>query len=358
MDGEAQVRRKPSRCQGSLAHGLRGFHPLFLGWVLLFSLAALAALPPDAWCGESRLKAASFLPQWKPQAQFAGYYMAHEQGLYRKHGIDLTLLPGGPQNGALEGLMKGRATFATLWLSTAVQQRGRGVPLLNVAQVVQRSALMLVAKQTRGIRRVQDVNGKKVGLWGGDFQIQPLALLRKYALDVRIVPQSYSVNLFLRDGVDVASAMWYNEYHTILNAGLDADELFPIFFHEHGLNFPEDGIYVIEGTQRGDPDLTRAFVEASLEGWLYAFAHPAETLDVVLKHMTAAKIPADRVHQEWMLARMKDLILPRGERDAPLGVLSRADYDRVGSELRRAGLMERVPDFTAFQLGRFTHVPK
>jgi NitT/TauT family transport system substrate-binding protein len=67
--------------------------------------------------------------------------------------------------------------------------------------------------------------------------------LRKYDLTVQVVPQSFSVNLFLRDGVDVASAMWYNEYHTILNCGIDPDELTTFFFHEHGLNFPENGIY-------------------------------------------------------------------------------------------------------------------
>jgi len=67
--------------------------------------------------------------------------------------------------------------------------------------------------------------------------------LRKYDLTVQVVPQSFSVNLFLRDGVDVASAMWYNEYHTILNCGIDPDEPTTFFFHEHGLNFPENGIY-------------------------------------------------------------------------------------------------------------------
>jgi len=60
------------------------------------------------------------------------------------------------------------------------------------------------------------------------------------------------VNLFLRDGVDVVSAMWYNEYHTIINSGLNPDELTTFFFHEHGLNFPEDGIYTLEETFKRD----------------------------------------------------------------------------------------------------------
>jgi NitT/TauT family transport system substrate-binding protein len=112
------------------------------------------------------------------------------------------------------------------------------------------------------------MNGKKVGLWGPIFQIQPKAFIKKYNLNVKIIRQSFSVNLFLRDGVDVASAMWYNEYHTILNSGLNPDELTTFLFHQHGLNFPEDGIYTMKDTFQRDPDLCKAFVKASIEGWL------------------------------------------------------------------------------------------
>ena len=56
--------------------------------------------------------------------------------------------------------------------------------------------------------------------------------------------------------------MWYNEYHTIINSGLNPDELTTFFFHEHGLNFPEDGIYTLGETFKKDPALAWAFVKA------------------------------------------------------------------------------------------------
>jgi len=59
----------------------------------------------------------------------------------------------------------------------------------------------------------------------------PRAFFEKYDLDVQVVRQSFSVNLFLRNGVDVASAMWYNEYHQLLNAGLNPEELTTFFFN-------------------------------------------------------------------------------------------------------------------------------
>ena len=313
----------------------------------VFLLITLVLISARASAGERTLKKATFIPQWVPQAQFAGYYMAREKGIYKKHGLDLSIIPGGPERQSSDFLKDRKADFATMWLSAGISQRAEGVKVVNIGQVMQRSALMLVAKKSSGIKSPGDMNGKKVGLWDPIFQIQPRAFFRKYDLKVKVIRQSYSVNLFLRDGVDVASAMWYNEYHTILNCGLNADELTTFFFHEHGLNFPEDGIYALEETFQKDPELCASFVKASLEGWHYAFAHPEETLRVVMKNLKKEHIPATLVHQKWMFERMKDLILPEHDH-IPMGQLKKEDYDRVAKGLRDNGMIKQIPEFSSF----------
>ena len=313
--------------------------------IILFLFLLLQGLPLEG-SGQS-LKKATFIPIWVPQAQFAGYYVAYEKGFYEKKGIDLTIIPGGPDRPASQFLTSGKADFATLWLATAMRMRANGQEIINIGQIIQRSALMLIAKKSSHITKPEDLNGKKIGLWGEDFQIQPKAFFRRYSLDVKIVPQSFSVNLFLRGGVDVASAMWYNEYHTIVNSGLNPDELTTFWFHEHGLNFPEDGIYTLEKTFKKDPALARAFVKGSIEGWLYAFSHPDEALDIILKYIAQAKIPANRIHQKWMLNRMKDLVSPP-DHPGPMGMLEPRDYERVDYELKESDLVKRTPGYLSF----------
>jgi NitT/TauT family transport system substrate-binding protein len=292
----------------------------------------------------------SLLPQWIPQAQFAGYMVAQDKGFYRDAGLDLTLMRGGPENPALEMLRKGEATFCISWLSTAARSRAEGVPLVNIGQIVQRSALLLVAKKSTGIKAVSDLHGKNIGCWEGDFRIQPLALFRIHDLTVRLVPMYSTTNLFLKGGVSAMAAMWYNEYHTILNSGLDPGELTLLFFSELGLNFPEDGLYCLEDTCNAHPEVCTRLVEASLRGWLYAFDHQDEALDIVMKHADAASTGTNRAHQRWMLARMKDLILPDGDR-AGLGNLREKDYDRVTEVLKDLKLIEHVPRFGEFYRG-------
>lgn len=306
--------------------------------ILLLCATASAAEP---------IKKATFIPLWLPQAQFAGYYMAAEKGIYLKHGIDLTIINGGPTRSPAEYLRDGRADFAALWLTTALQLRDEGLPLVHIAQIVQQSSMLLVARKDLGIRTLTDLEGKKVGLWGGDFDIPSQSVFAQQRLTVKPVQQSATVNLFLRGGVVAASAMLYNEYHTLLNAGLNADELTVFPLKDHGANYPEDGLYTLENTVARDPELVAVFVRASLEGWDYAFAHPEETLDVILRILKEASLPANRMHQRWMLARMQELMRPADSQDA-VGTLNRKDYQVVTQELRRRGLTREVRDYDIF----------
>lgn len=320
-------------------------HQVF--WRVLFGLILLLGASPLPAMADGPLKKARLMLIWCPQAQFAGYYMAREKGIYARHGIDLTIIEGGPGRSPLQSLLYGETEFAVLWLATALKQQETGLALVNLAQIIQRSSLMLVARKTSGIAAPKDLQGRKVGVWDDELALPILAFLEKYRLKVRRIPQAYTVNLFLRGGVDAVSAMWYNEYHTILSAGIDPEELQIFSLHEHGISVPEDGLYTLENVYQRDPALARAFARASLEGWQYAFAHPEETVEVMLRVMREAKVPASRSHQQWMLARMRDLVLPE-DPTVPLGRLQLHGFEAAGRILRDHGVIGSLPDYRAF----------
>ncbi len=307
-------------------------------------LALLLAFPAPA----RAIEKATLVVQWTPQAQFAGFYVAQDKGFYKEAGIYLHILSGGPDILASEYLATGRADFATLFLSTGIQRRNT-LPIVNIGQFVQHSALMLISRRSSGIEKIEDLDGKKVGLWANEFQIQARALFRKKNLNVTVVPQSDSLDLFMRGGVQAASGMWYNEYHTLLTYGLEPEELKPFFFNEYGLNFPEDGIYCLEKTADLKPELCRALVKATARGWMYAFNHPEEALDSIIKRMREARVPANRAHQRWMLARMENVIL--SDNVPTMGVLRQEDYDNVVKTLKETGFTDKAPLFPEFYRG-------
>jgi len=332
---------------GTLPEPLSGFNPL-PGKLLaaVFALLLLASAVPAQPLLEGAPRRVRFIPQWSPQAQFAGYYAAKDKGFYAKRGLDVEMLKGGPDDPASEALAEGEADFASMFLSNGLILRSRGIPVVNVAQIVRRSALMLVAKKSSGILAPEDLDGRRVSLWP-EFSAQPLAFFRRFDLDVGTVRQGYTLNLFLMDGVDAASAMWYNEYHAILNSGVNADELTAFFLADYGFNFPEDGIYCPESLVRDNPELVRDFVQASLQGWRYVFDHPEEALDMVMKRVLEANLPTNRVHQKWMLERMRDIVEPP-DSQAPLGRLSEEEYEFVAAELLKNGIVTATVPYKVF----------
>ncbi|MBM9518889.1 ABC transporter substrate-binding protein [Desulforhopalus vacuolatus] len=276
--------------------------------------------------------------QWYPQTQFAGYYMAKKKGFYAANGLNVEILHGDADSNSLDRVISGEAEFGTAFLSTAMQRWSQGAPLVNIAQIVQRSALMLVVRKASGIKTINDLDGARIGTWGDTFQLQPEALFLREKLHVTFVRQSPSFELFMRGGLDATLAMWYNEYHRLIAYGLNPDEMTTFFFSDLNLNQPEDGIYCLDSTLKNAPESAAALVKASVQGWEYAFAHPDETVDSILDIMKKQKVQANRAQQTWMLARMRDIILV-GKQSRLTPVLNPVDFDSTQRELLRSGVI-------------------
>jgi len=302
--------------------------------LLLAILTCVLAVPAAA----GDLKTVRLALQWYPQTQFAGYYMAREKGIFAQYGLDVDIMHGSADSDSLERVVSGQADFGTAFLSTAMERRSKGDQLVNIAQIVQRSALMLVARKNSGIKTIKDLDGARIGTWGSKFQIQPQSLFLRENLHVTFVRQSPSFELFMRGGLDATLAMWYNEYHRLMAYGLNPEEMTTFFFSDLDLNQPEDGIYCLESTLNKSHDTAAALVQASVKGWEYAFAHPEETVDTLLAIMKDNKVRANRAHQTWMLARMRDIILVqnRSKMDTRL---DHVDFDNTKIELLRTGVI-------------------
>lgn len=286
--------------------------------------------------------------QWVHQAQFAGYYVALENGYYSRRGLDVEILRGGPGRSPESLLLAGQADIGTFFLTGALTALARGTPLVHLAQVVNRSDLMLVAWKDAGIFGPRDLDGQRVSVWGDDFSAAFLGLFGALGIKPNLVPQYWSTSLFLKRGVAACAAMSYNEYHSIIQAGAEPENLTPIFLRDYGFGFPEDGIYCLGDFAREHPDAARAFTEASMEGWKRAASSREEALEAVMRRVREAHVPTNRAHMRWMLQTILPSIFPEREGAWTPGVLSRQDYQRTVHALVASGVIRTAPSFEEF----------
>ncbi|MEM1152991.1 MAG: ABC transporter substrate-binding protein, partial [Pseudomonadota bacterium] len=336
----------------SKGHTLRSqlfFNPLCC-FLLVFLLSATSSARADS------LDPFRFQLLWTPQAQFLGYYVADVLGYYEEEGLAVDIIPGGPTTQTTELLLSRDVDAVNEWLSTALAARQSGLPIINVAQLLQHTGFALICHRDRGIRQPLDLKGKVIGVWNNGTHT-PVATwlaqngvsLDDIPLSARLVEQAMDVVEAWNDpAIDCVSAMSYNEYWTLLEYAGSPTELTIFDFSDLGFDFLEDGIYVDE-RRLNEPefrDRLARFLAASLRGWEYALQRPEESITM----LTALFPELDRRQQIHMINDIARLI---DADELPLGYMRVEAYDQtVGLFLPN---YSRVP-FLASREGRgWTH---
>jgi NitT/TauT family transport system substrate-binding protein len=242
------------------------------------------------------------------------------------------------------------------WMPSALAAREKGVKLVNIAQMFQRSGMELTCRKDSGIRTPADFKGKTLGVWFAGNEYPFLAWMSKlgYRTDgspngVKVLKQGFNVDPLLQKQAACISTMTYNEYWQLIEAGMKPDQLMVFKYEDQNVATLEDGLYATEATLQDPAKLDRLarFLKASVKGWQYATEHQDEAVKIVLDNDTAgAQTPA---HQKRMMSEIAKLLTP-----APhgMGYLEEAAYTRTVQELMAGG---SDPVITKTPEGAWTH---
>ncbi|MBJ3764258.1 ABC transporter substrate-binding protein [Maribius pontilimi] len=276
--------------------------------------------------------------KWVTQAQFAGYYVAEDQGFYDEENLNVTILPGGPDIAPPQVLAGGGADVMVDWMPSALSAREKGLPIVNIAQPFKTSGLMLTCWKDTGITGPEDFAGRTIGVWffGNEYPFLSWMSQEGIPTDasddgITVLKQGFNVDPLLQRQADCISTMTYNEFGQVLDAGVTEDELVTFKYEDQGVATLEDGLYVLEQNLE-DPafvDKMTRFVRASMKGWKWAEENPEEAAMIVLDNdETGAQTEAHQVRMMGEIAK-----LTAGSN----GALDEADYRRTVDTLLAGG---------------------
>ncbi|MCL7465036.1 ABC transporter substrate-binding protein [Phaeovulum sp. NW3] len=316
----------------------------------LMTGVALAALTGSAAWAADEVK---LQLKWVTQAQFGGYYVALDKGFYEEEGLDVTILPGGPDIAPPQVMAGGGADVMVDWLPSALAAREKGLPIVNIAQPFKSSGMMLTCLKESGVATPADFKGKTLGVWFGGNEYPFLSWMSTLGLPtnggadgVEVLKQGFNVDPLLQKQAACISTMTYNEYWQVIDAGISPEELITFKYEDQGVATLEDGLYVLEDNLK-DPafeDKMVRFVRASMKGWKYAEENPDEAAMIVLDNdETGAQT---ETHQKRMMAEIAKLTAGSN------GALDPADFDRTVGTLMGGGsdpVISKMPE------GAWTH---
>jgi ABC-type nitrate/sulfonate/bicarbonate transport system substrate-binding protein len=141
---------------------------------------------------------------WLHSVQFGGSYIALQRGFWSEAGLDVSLLPGGPNAPVEPPVVSGTALVgisAADYTAAAVEQ---GAPFRILAVAMQKNPFVVASLPANPVNAPGDLEGKRIGMALANTPVlQALCTLNDVDFDaVEIVPTQYSAQPLLSGEVD------------------------------------------------------------------------------------------------------------------------------------------------------------
>ena len=294
--------------------------------VALGALAVLAACspakPPQVANGFTSIK---FATDWRAQAEQGGFYEALATGEYRKRGLDVTIIQGGPavnvpQLLATNAIDMGIGSNSFIVLNLAAV----GAPAKAVMASMQSDPQVLIAHPDAGIHTLADVKGHPVLLADASITGFWAWLKAKYGFtDDQVRKYDFSSAPFLADKNAVQEGYLTSEPYTIeKTTGMK-----PAVFLLADYGYPGYAAMVLASNKliASDPKAVKAFVDATAAGWksyLYGDPKPADT--IILK--SNPEMTQDLLDQARAKMRDRGIVLSGDAKTQGIGAMTDARW--------------------------------
>ncbi|MCZ7540408.1 MAG: ABC transporter substrate-binding protein [Anaerolineae bacterium] len=301
---------------------------LFLLVVLL--VAALAACGDDDKNGDNKpsggtqppasLTQTSIQFSWVHNVEFIGFYVAEQQGYYRDAGLEVRLDGGGfDESGAfidpVQAVLDGKADFGVTGAHVLLAHRAEGAPIVAVATIYQRSPVVLIALSESGITRPQDLVGHRVSTQPTNATVGLAyeALLAAQGIDRAQIQETmrtdFTSNPLFTDEAEVLAGFVTTEGVQVRQRDPEANF---IMVSDYGIDIYSSVIFTTEDLIASQPDMVRAFLQATMKGTQWAVEQPDQAVEAFLKSTYGQPYAEDReVHLLGMQSSIP-LLVPAG----------------------------------------------
>jgi NitT/TauT family transport system substrate-binding protein len=274
---------------------------------------------------------------WIPEPEHGGLYQAQARGFFAGAGLDVTLIPGGPNAFVMPSVATGKADIGQADSTNTLLQQAEGLPVVQFAAVFQDDPSGILVSADSPVHRFEDLQGKTV-IARPEWAFLKF-LRQKYHLEFNIVPQNFSVAAFLGRADALQQGYFIAEPYHIVHAG----GKMPRFLSTWDAGFRSYAVLVTNRRfAREHPDELRAFVTAYIRGWRdYLEGDPTPA------HAALKKANANNTDEFMNFSRkmIRDEKLVTG-RDAPAGEpatgrLDPARYATQISQLEALGILPK-----------------
>lgn len=211
---------------------------------------------------------------WINDAEFAGYFLAMDEGHYATEGLDLTYLSGGPDVIPESTIIAGRADLALTTPDTTIKAIAeQGAPFKIIGAQYQKNPIGIVSLVESGITSPADLVGKTLAVPPVNvISVEAMLKLNGIAAsEVNIVPYAYDPTPLIKGEIDASLDFTTNVPYTISQQGAEATSF---LLYDFGYTTYNDTVVVTEDILKSKRAELVAWLRASRKGWDANFTDP------------------------------------------------------------------------------------
>lgn len=245
---------------------------------------------------------------WTPNTNHTGLYVALEQGLYAKEGLDVKIVQPG-QGYTDQIVATGNSEFGISYQENVTRARTENLPLVSIAAVIQHNTSGFASLKSSKILTPKDFENKRYGSWDSPSELAVVnAVMQKNGADfTKVKVVSGITDFFSTIGRD-ADFEWIYEGWDGIEAILRKMDLNYIALKdiEPSLDYYTPVIITSEDVIKNKPELVKSFMKATTLGYEFAIANPDSAASILLKHAPELKPELVKASQQFLSTKYQD----------------------------------------------------
>ena len=328
-------------------------NPALLPRALTLGLVALVMAMPSA-SAQTTLDKVSFGTNWVPEAEHGGFFQAVADGTYAKYGLDVTIVPGGPNDNNRMLLIAGKLDFFmaanTLMSFDAVANK---VPVMSVAAIFQKDPQVFLTHPESKVTKLEELKPLTLFVSKEGITSYFQWLKTEYGFSEKNVrPYTFNAQPFIADPQSAMQGYVTSEPYAVEKAAHFKPGI--ILLADYGFNTYSTLIETRSELVDKKPDLVQRFVDASIIGWYHYLYGDSASGNALIRKLNPEM--TDEL-LAYSIARMKEYgIVDSGDtlRDG-IGAMSDARAASFYDKMVRAGVVRPDIDFRKAYTLRFVN---
>ena len=283
---------------------------------------------------------------WVAEPEYGGYYQALATGIYKKYGLDVSIVEGGPQVNNAQLLVGGRLTFDITSNSfLALNFVQEGIPYVVVAAGFQKDPDILMAHPGVGNDSFEDLKGKPIAVSSGTRASWWLYLKAKYGYsDSQLKSYGFSLTPFLTNKQAIQEAYVTSEPYLVQQQ--TGEKPVVLMISDAGFDGYASLIATSDKLVKTNPQLVQRFINASIEGWYsFLYGDPTPAFNAILK--ANPDMTPGLLHYGYAQLKARGILVSGDATRLGIGAMTDARWKSFFDQMAATGLYDKNMNYQA-----------